>query len=74
MATVIAPHAVDSDACATAMCVLGHEDGMRLAQSIPDIHVRIITRESSNDQPGGWSYRISKSPSFPKGEPVIRTQ
>jgi thiamine biosynthesis lipoprotein len=41
--SVIAPDCTSSDALATAMCVLGQEQGKKLAATLPDVEVRFTT-------------------------------
>lgn len=43
--TVIAPTASDSDALATALCVMGVERGLTLIKNIPGHHARIVTMQ-----------------------------
>ena len=49
MVTVIAPNAMEADASDTAICVLGHDIGMKLAKRRPDLKVRIVSRIGADD-------------------------
>lgn len=47
-ATIISRRATMTDALGTAVCVLGHEKGLRLANSLPGTAAMIITREGDS--------------------------
>lgn len=49
-ATVIAETAMDADACATAVCVLGPSAGAQFVESLPEIEV-LILEQSDPEQP-----------------------
>lgn len=44
LVTVIAASATIADAADTAICVLGHEEGMQVAKQHPELKVRIVSR------------------------------
>lgn len=50
--TVIAPNATTSDALATACCVLGAQQAIKLADSIPNVSAIVLTR--NDDEPRIW--------------------
>jgi len=62
--TIISPKAVDADALATAVSVLGIEDGLALVESIPDTEALLIagTREKPQEyfSSGFNKYKIGK--------------
>ena len=62
MVTVIASNAMDADGADTAICVMGHDAGMALVKSRPDLHLRIISRLGVDPK---QNTRISISPGFP---------
>jgi len=63
--TVISPKAVDADALATAVSVLGIEDGLALIESIPDTEALLIagTREDPKEysSSGFQKYKIART-------------
>jgi FAD:protein FMN transferase len=46
--TVIAPDATSADALATALCVLGPEQGFKLLEKYPNTHARIVSQADDN--------------------------
>lgn len=60
-ATVIAKNSMEADSAATSFCILGHEAGIKLADSIEGIEVRIVSRPSDTDPP-----KVSSSRMFEK--------
>ncbi len=49
LVTVIAETSTQADAADTAICVMGHEAGMRVAKTLPDLKVRIVSRRPDAD-------------------------
>jgi hypothetical protein len=65
-ATVVAPHAVDAGALATALCVLTPEESRKLVASVPGAEYMLMTRNGSSYYSAGWSSLLSHSVSpFP---------
>ena len=55
--TVIAPDCITADALATAVSVLGADDGIKLVAAMPGVECMVITRD-------GEKLNITKSPGF----------
>lgn len=53
-ATVVAPHAVDAGALATAFCVLTPEESLHLAASLPEVECLLITKNGGRVESKGW--------------------
>ena len=62
MVTVIASNSMQADGADTAICVMGHDAGMALVRSRPDLHLRIISRLGDDPK---QNTRINISPGFP---------
>ncbi|NOZ03337.1 MAG: FAD:protein FMN transferase [FCB group bacterium] len=54
-ATVMAPTCMDADALATALMILGEEEGLKLIESLPEVEALIIIRERD----GQFRQRVS---------------
>lgn len=54
-ATVIAPTAMDADAAATAISVLGKQEGLQLIESLPGFECLIVTSRRSVLVSSGWA-------------------
>jgi hypothetical protein len=54
-ATVVAPHATDAGALATAFNVLSPSESVRLAAGLPDVEYLIITRSGEHIASKGWN-------------------
>jgi len=59
--TVIAPLAIDADALATAISVMGPEKGMELIESLPQTEALLVTSQNADSQ-------VSRSSGFSKYE------
>jgi thiamine biosynthesis lipoprotein len=66
--TVIAPDATTTDALATALCVLGVERGLALADSLPGVSAMILTKEG-NETHTFVSRRFNTIPVAPQSTP-----
>jgi FAD:protein FMN transferase len=53
-ATVVAPNASDAGALATALNVLDPEEGLKLASSIPNVEMMLITKDGKRLETKGW--------------------
>ena len=53
-ATVIAPKAIDADAAATAISVLGHEEGLALIESMPQYECLLVLSNHHIATSSGW--------------------
>lgn len=56
-ATVIAPKAIDADAAATAISVLGHEEGLALIESMPQYECLLVLSNHHIATSSGWPTR-----------------
>lgn len=61
LVTVIAATSTEADAADTAICVMGHEAGMKLAKLHPELKVRIVSRiPEENSGAGAGKERVSQ--------------
>jgi thiamine biosynthesis lipoprotein len=69
--TVVAPQAVTADALATALCVLGPEEGLAVLERFPGTAARFTWRDGAGDRPSGdpGGRRIVRSPGWPPAAP-----
>jgi thiamine biosynthesis lipoprotein len=51
-ATVIAPDGMTADALASALCVMGAEDGLALVETLPDVEARVVVEGLTFDSTG----------------------
>jgi thiamine biosynthesis lipoprotein len=54
-ATVVAPHAVDAGALATAFCVLSPEESRALAESVPGVEYFLVGSNGEQYVSAGWN-------------------
>jgi thiamine biosynthesis lipoprotein ApbE len=54
-ATVVAPHAVDAGALATALCVLSPEESRRLAATVSGAEYLLVRRDGTRIASAGWN-------------------
>lgn len=54
-ATVIAPHATDAGALATALCVMQPDEGLRLAASMKDVECLLLLYDGRRLASAGWN-------------------
>lgn len=54
-ATVVAPTAVDADALATSVYVLGAEEGIRLIEDLDGVAASVMSRDGSSRESAGWA-------------------
>jgi FAD:protein FMN transferase len=72
-ATVVAEHAVDAGALATALCVLTLEDSARLASQIPGVEYLIVLPDGQRIESRGWpGLESAPTRSFSTPNPVAR--
>jgi len=48
-ATVVAPTCAFADALATALMIMGEEDGLQLVESLPDVEVLLVIRTDADE-------------------------
>jgi thiamine biosynthesis lipoprotein len=72
-ATVVAAHAVDAGALATALCVLTLEDSARLASQIPGVEYLLVLPDGQRIESRGWpGLQAAPTRSFTTPNPVAR--
>jgi thiamine biosynthesis lipoprotein ApbE len=72
-ATVVAEHAVDAGALATALCVLTLDDSERLASLIPGVEYLMVLPDGQHIESRGWSgLEAAPTRSFTTPTPVAR--
>jgi thiamine biosynthesis lipoprotein ApbE len=54
-ATVVAPHATDAGALATALCVMDPDEGLRLVATIPEAECLLLLNDGRRMASAGWS-------------------